>query len=64
MSSSTFEKLKNQNFNKLTDSEGPSNQVSDPGFSVSLFFIDEYESKSEFKPQEFNKKKFAKGLTC
>ena len=28
MSSSTFEKLKNQNYNKLTDSEGPSNQVS------------------------------------
>ena len=56
MSSSTFEKLKNQNFNKLTDSEGPSNQVSDPGFSVSLFFIDEYESEFEFKPQEFNKK--------
>ena len=63
MSSSTFEKLKNQNYNKLTDSEGPSNQVSDPGFSVSLFFIDEYESEFEFKPQEFNKK-IAKGLTC
>ena len=61
MSSSTFEKLKNQNVNKLTDPEGPSNQVSDPGFSVSLFFIGEYESESEFQPQEFNKKKLQKG---
>ena len=28
MSSSTFEKLNSQKYNKLTDSEGPSNQVS------------------------------------
>ena len=28
MSSSTFEKLYSQKYNKLTDSEGPSNQVS------------------------------------
>ena len=49
MSSSTFEKLNSQKYNKLTDSEGPSNQVSDPGFSVRLFFIDEYESESEFR---------------